>query len=202
MNLARYSLFLLCLAPFLKLVWGGFHAGLGVNPVEFVEHATGDWGLNFFCVTLAVTPLVRLTGWTWWMQRRRMLGLFVAFYATLHFLTYLLLDMELRFVEFLRDINRRPYIFVGFAAFVLLIPLTITSTDAMIRRLKKWWGRIHTLVYPAAILGVIHYLWLVKSDARRPLRYAAIIGLLLGYRVIMRARKSLSAAAPPPVPSP
>lgn len=187
--MSRAALFLLCLAPFLRLVWAGFHAGLGVNPVEFVEHATGDWALNFLCITLAVTPLVRLSGWTWWMKQRRMLGLFVAFYAVLHFLTYLGIDMEFNLGDVAHDVYKRPYIFVGFSALVLLIPLTVTSTDAMIRRLKKWWGRIHKLVYLAAILGVIHYLWLVKSDKHRPLRYAAVLAILIGYRVVMQLRQ-------------
>lgn len=194
------TLFFLCLAPFLKLVWSGFHAGLGVNPVEFVEHFTGDWALSFFCVTLAVTPLARVTGWTWWMQRRRMIGLFVAFYATLHFLTYLLLDMELDLGEFFRDVNKRPYIFVGFAAWVLLIPLTVTSNDAMIRRLKKWWSRLHMLIYPAAILGVIHFYWLVKKDKSEPLLYAGVLALLLGFRLVAYLKKRINASAPPPAP--
>jgi sulfoxide reductase heme-binding subunit YedZ len=190
------ALFLLCLAPFLKLVWAGFHAGLGVNPVEFVEHATGDWVLNFFCLTLAVTPLVKLTGWSWWARRRRMMGLFVSFYAALHFTTYFWLDMDLSVADALKDLAKRPYICVGFSAFVLLIPLTITSTDAMIRRLKRWWGRIHMLVYPAAILGVVHYLWLVKRDKTRPLEYAGVIAALLLFRAAWRFTGRLRAPAP------
>lgn len=186
----------MCLVPLLRLVWAGLHAGLGVNPVEFVEHNTGAWALNFFCITLAVRPLVQTTGWSWWMRRRRMLGLFVTFYATLHFLTYLLLDMELRMGEFFRDVNRRPYIFVGFAALVLLVPLTVTSNDWMIRRLKVWWGRIHWLVYPAAILGVVHFYWLLKKDKSEALLYGGVLALLLGYRVIAYLRTRLRAPLP------
>ncbi len=180
------ALFLLCLTPFLRLVWAGFHAGLGVNPVEFIEHYTGDWTLNFFCFGLAVTPLARLSGWSWWAKRRRMVGLFVFFYAALHFAIYLGIDTEFEINTILSDIERRRYITVGFASFTILAALAATSTDASIRLLRRWWPRLHSLVYPAAVLGVIHYYWLVKSDHRRPLRYAAIIGALLAYRVVVR----------------
>ncbi len=182
------ALFLLCLTPFLRLIWAGFHAGLGVNPVEFIEHATGDWALNFLCLTLCVTPFARLSGWSWWAKRRRMIGLFAAFYAALHFAIYLVFDAELEMNTILSDIGRRPYITVGFSAFVILAALAVTSTDAMIRLLRKWWGRLHKLVYLAAIFGVIHYYWLVKSDHRRPLRYAAIVASLLAYRVVIWVR--------------
>jgi sulfoxide reductase heme-binding subunit YedZ len=188
-------LFLVCLGPLFKLVWAGFHAGLGVNPVEFVEHATGDWTLRFFMLTLAVTPLVRLSGWSWWAKRRRMLGLFVAFYAALHFTTYFWLDAGLSVTEALHDVAKRPYICVGFSALVLLIPLAATSTDAMIRRLKRWWVRIHWLIYPAAILGVVHYLWLVKRDKTRPLEYAAVLSALLLFRVVWYLRARLRTAS-------
>ena len=187
------ALFLLCLTPFLRLIWAGFHAGLGVNPVEFVEHATGDWTLRFICLTLCVTPLSRLSGWSWWARRRRMIGLFTAFYAALHFGTYLIFDAELDVNTILSDIGRRPYITVGLAAFLILAALTVTSTDAMIRRLRKWWVRLHKLVYAAAVLGVVHYYWLVKSDHRRPLRYAIVIGVLLAYRFIVWLRVRVAA---------
>lgn len=187
---------LLCFGPFLWLVWLGLHARLGVNPVEFVEHRTGDWTLNFFCITLAVTPLVRLTGWSWWMQRRRMLGLFVFFYACLHFLTYSVVDMELDFGDIAHDIRRHPFVLVGFSALMLLVPLAVTSTDRMIRRLKRWWVRIHYLVYPAAVLGVVHYLWLVKADRRRPLEYGAVVGALLLVRVGLWAKRKVLTPAP------
>lgn len=150
---------------------------------------TGDWALNFFCISLTVTPLVRLTGWNWWRPRRRMLGLFVAFYAGLHFLTYLLIDQELDFAEVAADVQKRPYLLVGFLALVIVAILAATSTDAMIRRLKGWWVKLHMLVYPAAILGVLHYLWLVKADRSRPLRYAAVLAVLLGYRAFIAIRR-------------
>ena len=168
----------------MNLLWSGFHAGLGVNPVEFIEHSTGDWTLRFICFTLCVTPLSRLSGWSWWAKQRRMIGLFTAFYAALHFAVFLSLDAEFDMNAILSDIGRRPYITVGFAALVILAALTVTSTDAMIRRLGRWWTRLHKLVYAAAILGVIHYYWLVKSDHRRPLRYAAIVAALLLYRFV------------------
>jgi methionine sulfoxide reductase heme-binding subunit len=176
------------LFPLLRLVWAGLHARLGVNPVETVEHATGDWALNFLCITLAVTPLVRTTGWAWWMKQRRMLGLFVAFYATLHFLTYLTFDLEFEWGDLAHDIAKRPFILVGFLALLMITALAATSTDGMIRRLKKWWIRIHWLIYPAAVLAVIHYYWLVKSDHRWPLKYAAVVALLLAYRLGSRLR--------------
>ena len=183
------ALFLACLAPFLALLWRGLHAGLGVNPVETVEHSTGDWALRLLCITLAVTPVVRMTGWSWWAKRRRMLGLYVSFYAALHFLTYLVFDVEGSVPDFLRDVRKRPYILVGAAALALLAPLTATSTDAMIRRLKRWWVRIHALIYPAAVLAVLHYLWLVKADRRAPLRYGAVVGALLAWRAVDALRR-------------
>jgi len=177
-------------------VWAGFHAGLGVNPVEFVEHATGDWTLRFLCLTLCVTPLSRLSGWSWWAKRRRMIGLFTAFYAALHFSIYLVLDADLSAGAILKDVVKRPYITVGFIAFVILCALAATSTDAMIRRLRKWWARLHSLVYAAAVLGVVHYYWLVKADHRRPLRYAAAVAALLAYRAVVRLRARLAAPRP------
>lgn len=178
------ALFFACLIPFLRLIWLGTHAGLGVNPVEFVTHATGDWALNFFCVTLAITPLVRLTGWSWWAKRRRMLGLFVFFYAALHFLIFMSLDLEFAFADLGKEIARRPYICVGFASLVMLFVLAATSSDRAIRALGRWWGRLHKLVYPAAILGVVHYYMLVKSDTTMPLRYGVVMALLLGTRLV------------------
>ncbi len=147
---------------------------------------------------MCVTPLARLSGWSWWAKRRRMVGLFAAFYAAAHFCVYAGLDAELSPSAVLGDIGKRPYITVGFAALVILSALAVTSTDAMIRRLRKWWVRLHALVYAAAILAVVHYYWLVKSDHRRPLRYAAAVAVLLAYRVVVRLRAS-AAARPNPV---
>jgi methionine sulfoxide reductase heme-binding subunit len=184
------------------LIWLGAHARLGVNPVEYVEHDTGLWALRFFLITLACRPAAKLLGWSWWMQRRRLLGLFVTFYAAIHFLTYLFLDMELNWGDFFRDVKRRPYILIGFASLVLLVPLTVTSTDWAIRRLKLWWGRLHALVYPAAILGATHFWFVLKKDKTRAWEYAAVLGLLLGYRVIVYVRAKLPAApSAPPAPA-
>lgn len=190
------GLFLLCLAPFLRLAWLGAHAGLGVNPVEFVTHETGDWALIFFCLTLAIRPANKLAGWSWWARQRRMIGLFVFFYATLHFLTFLSLDLEFDFSSLGVEIRRRPYICVGFACWTILAALSATSTDWAIRAMKRWWGRLHTLVYPAAVLGAVHYYMLVKSDTRVPLRYAGVIGILLGYRLVDYLRRLRAQGAP------
>jgi sulfoxide reductase heme-binding subunit YedZ len=187
------AFFLLCLAPFLRLVWAGSHAGLGVNPVEFVEHATGDWALRILWVTLAVTPFVKTTGWSWFAKRRRMLGLFAFFYAFLHVATYLTLDNEFNFAEFVADVGKRPFIAVGAAAFALMAPLAATSSDWAIRKLKKWWSRLHRLAYPCAVLAAAHYLWLVKRDRTRPLEYIAVLAVLLGWRAATAVRTRLAA---------
>jgi sulfoxide reductase heme-binding subunit YedZ len=173
-------------------VWAAFHAGLGVNPVEYAEHQTGDWALNFICASLCMTPMARLTKSSWWAKHRRMIGLFAGFYATLHFLVYFGIDQELSVSDAWHDVAKRPYITVGFAAFVILAALSLTSTDAMIRRMKRWWGRLHKLVYVAAALAVVHYYWLVKSDHRGPLRYAVVIGALLSYRAVTKARSTFN----------
>jgi sulfoxide reductase heme-binding subunit YedZ len=185
------AFFLLCLMPFLRLVWAFFHAGLGVNPVEFIEHATGDWALRMLWITLAVSPLVKTTGWSWLAKRRRMLGLFAFFYAFLHVGIYLSLDAEFDMNAFLGDVTRRPYIAVGAGAFALLIPLAATSTDWAIRRLRKWWSRLHWLTYPSAVLAGVHYLWLVKRDRTRPIEYASVLAFLLIWRLIAAIRSRL-----------
>lgn len=185
------SVFLLGLLPAVVLLLDALSGGLGANPVEAITHRTGDWALRFLLITLAVTPLRQLTGWTWPGPLRRMLGLYAFFYATLHFLTYLVLDQFFDLTAIVEDIAKRPYITVGFTAFVLLIPLAVTSTNAMVRRLGgKRWKRLHRLVYLIGILGVVHYLWLVKADLREPLIYAAVLAVLLGARLVGRVRGS------------
>ena len=170
----RPLIFCLCLIPFGILLVRAFTDNLGVNQVETITHFTGDWALYFLLITLTVTPLRRVTGWNL-VRFRRMLGLYAFFYACLHFSTYLVFDHFFDLREIADDILKRPYITVGFSAFVLLIPLAATSNKAMIRRLKKRWKTLHKLVYLIAILGVLHYLWLVKADLRTP----ALLGLLL-----------------------
>ena len=171
---------------------------LGANPIEEITNQTGIWTLRLLLITLAVTPARRLTGWNRLIQLRRMLGLFAFFYGSLHFLTYIWLDQFFAIDEIIADVMERPFITVGFASFALLIPLAVTSTTAMIRRLGgKWWQRLHRLVYAIAIGGVVHYLWLVKADIQEPLIYGSILGGLLVYRVWdMYGRRLLAGMTP------
>lgn len=180
-------LFLLCLMPAGLLVKGFFDDALGANPIEAITHATGEWTLRFLLITLAVTPLRKLTHWHWLIRLRRMLGLFTFFYALLHFLTYVVLDQFFDGAAIVLDVLKRPYITVGFSAFVLLIPLAVTSTNAMVRRLGgRRWQALHRSVYGIAILGVMHYWWLVKSDLTQPILYGLVLAALLGFRVWWR----------------
>jgi sulfoxide reductase heme-binding subunit YedZ len=190
----RAAVFLLCLLPFLKLAWDAARGDLTANPIENLTHRTGFWALTLLLVTLSVTPVRRLTGWNRVIQYRRMIGLFAFFYACLHVAIYFGLDQLLSFEFILEDIAERPYITVGFTAWLLLIPLAITSTKGWIRRLGKRWQTLHRLIYVSAILGVLHFLWLVKADVRQPLIYAAVLATLFLLRlpVFRRIR-----AAPP-----
>jgi sulfoxide reductase heme-binding subunit YedZ len=163
-------------------------------------HWIGKTALNLLMITLMVTPVRHLAGWPHVVRIRRMLGLFAFTYALLHFLIYIVLDQELDFAGLLKDIAKRPYITVGFAALVILIPLAITSTNKMMRRLGRRWQTLHRWVYAAAVLGVIHYYWQVKRDVREPLIYAGILAILLGYRFVRRLRKSKPAARAPAAP--
>jgi sulfoxide reductase heme-binding subunit YedZ len=186
-------IFLFSLLPLAGLGWEAWTDALGANPIESITHTTGWWALAFVLIGLAVTPLRLLAGWPWLGRFRRMLGLFAFFYASLHLLTYLVLDQFFAWPEILRDIAKRPYITVGFTAFVLLIPLAATSTDGMIRRLGgQRWRRLHKLVFPIAVAGVLHYWWLVKKDITEPATFAAILGVLLTARVLHGIAKSHS----------
>ena len=179
-------LFLLCLVPLAKLALEIFGVGgmsLGANPIEELIHRLGIWGLNFLLITLAVTPLRRLTGKGWLLRFRRMFGLFAFFYVLMHFLTYAGLDQRFDLPVIFEDIIERPFITVGFTAFLLLIPLALTSTNAMMRRLGRRWQKLHRLVYLIAILGVVHFYWQVKLDTLEALIYAAILAVLLGFRL-------------------
>lgn len=178
----KILLFLLSLTPLARLAWLGFHDGLGANPIEFITHSTGTWTLVFLLITLSVTPLRRLTGRNDLIRYRRMLGLFAFFYACLHFTTYIWLDQFFDWSGIVKDVIKRPFITVGFASFVLLIPLAATSTHAMQRLLKRRWQQLHRLVYLIAIGGVAHYWWLVKKDITQPALYALALALLLGFR--------------------
>jgi len=189
----KIPVFILCLVPGLLLAWKGLHQDLGANPVEFITHATGDWTLRFLAITLTVSPLRRLLGLPDLIRFRRMLGLFAFFYGCLHFTTYLWLDKFFDFHEIVKDVWKRPFITMGFLAFISMAPLALTSTAGWIRRLGgRRWQMLHRLIYVSAIAGVIHYYWLVKSDVRKPLLYAAIVGLLLAERVVAARRKSAS----------
>ena len=179
----KFWVFGACLLPLARLVVFGASGGLGANPIEFITHSTGTWALAGLMVTLSITPLRRLTGRAGLIRYRRMLGLFAFFYACLHFITYVWLDQFFDPAAIAKDIVKRPFITVGFAAFVLLIPLAATSTHAMMRRLGRRWQQLHRMVYLVAALGVIHYLWLVKKDLTAPLIYGAVLGLLLVMRL-------------------
>ena len=177
-------MFLVSSIPFVLLSWGLLRGDLGINPVETLQHTTGDWTLRFLIFTLAITPLRKTFKLPELIRYRRMLGLFAFFYVVLHFLTYLGPDQSFNFSGMWDDVAKRKFVTVGFAAFVLLIPLAATSTAGMIRRLGgKRWQALHRLIYICAILGVIHYYWLVKSDVRKPLFYGALVAILLLWRV-------------------
>ena len=178
--------FVSCLIPFALLVFDAVTDQLGTNPVETMTHATGEWTLRFLLITLMITPMRRLLKLNWLLKLRRMLGLFAFFYASLHLLTYVWFDQYFDWGEILIDIPKRPFITIGFAAFVLLIPLALTSTNKMMRRLKKNWSRLHRLVYVIPVLGVIHFIWLVKADILEPLLYGLVLSVLLLYRVYVK----------------
>ena len=180
----KAGVFLAALVPLGAIVAATAAGELGANPVEALLHHFGEWSLRLMLATLAITPLRRLTGWSQAVRLRRMLGLFAFFYAALHLATYVVLDRSLLVEEILEDLTERPYIMVGFAAFVLLVPLAATSTNAMIRRLGgRRWRLLHRLAYAAAAAGVVHFWWLVKADVRDPLVHAAILALLLALRL-------------------
>jgi methionine sulfoxide reductase heme-binding subunit len=175
--------FIACLLPLALLAWRIGTNTLGPNPVEEVLHFTGLWALRLLLVTLAVTPLRRLTGVGWLLRFRRMLGLYAFFYVCLHFAVYLVLDRSFAWEEIVKDLTKRPYIIVGFAALVLLVPLAVTSTRGWVKRLGRRWQVLHRSVYLIAILGALHFIWLVKADLLEPLIYSAVLAVLLAFRV-------------------
>ena len=205
-------LFLVSLGPFGWLVWAALTGNLSANPLSDLTLETGIWTLRFICLTLALTPLRRITGWNPFIRFRRMAGLFAFFYGSLHFLTYAIADRfaSLDFPDGMlalstarnlltsigEDVYKRPYITVGFTAFTLMVPLAVTSTAGMIRRLGgKRWNRLHRLIYLTGMLAVVHYYWLVKADVRRPLIYGAVVGALLGVRVWWSRAKAIRSRA-------
>ena len=185
MKWAKAAVFVLCLVPLAWLIWGFRHDELGGNPVEYITHSTGDWTMRFLLITLLITPLRKATNLQYLLRFRRMLGLFAFFYGCLHFTTYLWLDQAFDLSSMGKDIVKRPFITAGFAGFVAMVPLALTSTKKMIALLGgKRWQMLHRLIYFSAVAGVIHYWWLVKSDIRKPLTYAIILAALLGFRLI------------------
>ncbi len=193
----KATLFLLCLAPLAMLVHGAATDALGANPIEVVTRDLGDWTLRFLLLTLAVTPLRRLSGFAWLPRLRRMLGLYAFFYAFLHFISYIWLDQFFDWSEIGTDILKRPFITVGFAAFLLLLPLAATSNNAMIRRLGgRLWQRLHRAVYAIALLAVLHFWWMVKRDVTEPMIYAGVLAVLLGMRLVWWWRRDGSATTP------
>jgi sulfoxide reductase heme-binding subunit YedZ len=187
----KVMVFLLCLLPVGKLgleIFGVAGWSLGANPIEELIHRLGKWGLNFLLITLAVTPLRKWTGLNWLLRFRRMLGLFAFFYVLLHFLTYAGLDQRFDIQVIVEDIVERPYITIGVSALLLLLPLAVTSTNGMMRRLGRRWQKLHRLVYVIAGLGVWHFYWQVKKDILEPSIYIFILAVLLGYRLLSRWR--------------
>lgn len=188
----KRGVFLLALVPLGNLAVAGFTDGLGANPIEKITRSTGYWTLTLLMITLAITPLRRLAGWQWPVRLRRMLGLFAFFYGCLHFSMYLVVDQFFDWEGIAKDIIKRPYITVGFPSFVLMLPLAITSSDGMIRRLGgKRWRQLHRLAYICAIGGVVHYWWLVKKDLTNPITFAALLSVLLGLRLFYAAKDAL-----------
>jgi sulfoxide reductase heme-binding subunit YedZ len=216
---AKPGVFVAALVPAAWTIWAFQTGALSANPLSDVTNETGVWTLRFLCVTLAITPLRRITGWNLVIRFRRMLGLFAFFYGTLHFLTYVIADRFASLIDFPdgivawstarnllaaigEDVYKRPYITVGFTALVLMLPLAVTSTAGWIRRLGgRRWQTLHRLIYVSAIGGVIHYWWLVKADVSRPQTYAVVVGLLLAFRVYWSRVRSTAPRARTSAPS-
>jgi sulfoxide reductase heme-binding subunit YedZ len=202
-RLYKPLVFLASLAPLAWLLcgaFGWFGAGLGADPVKKLEHEFGKTALNFLLLTLLVTPVRNLAGLPHLLRLRRMLGLFAFFYVVLHFTVYLVLDLELNFGTLFADIAKRPYITIGFTGLLLLIPLAVTSTNRMMRRLGRRWQKLHRLIYVIAALGVWHFYWQVKRDVREPLIYVGIVAVLLGYRWVRARAKATSSSGSATVP--
>lgn len=187
-NLIKRALFALALLPLLRVVLMGVQDKLGANPIETITRASGDWTLYLLCLTLALTPLRRLTGQSWLIRLRRMLGLFTFFYACLHFTTFLWFDHFFDLADMWTDVRKRPFITLGFTAFVLLIPLAVTSTHAMQQRLGRRWAQLHRLIYLIAVLAILHFWWMRagKHNFGEPLLMGAVVAILLGLRMVLR----------------
>jgi len=187
MTFPKLVVFINALIPLVLLLWDLYHKRVGPNPIEFATRTTGMLTLVFLCLALAVTPLRRIFGANKLVKFRRMLGLFAFFYGTLHLLTYVWFDRQFQFWSTVQDIGRRPFILIGMTAFVLMVPLAITSTNRMVKRIGgKRWARLHRLVYFAAVAGVVHFWMLVKADTSVPLTFGFVVVFLLGYRVLLK----------------
>ncbi len=186
---AKPVLFIICLIPLAIQFYGFFTDTLGANPIEAVTRRTGDWALRILLITLTVSPLRRLTGWNNLVKYRRMLGLFAFFYVCVHLSLYITLDKFFDFAEILDDVVKRPFITAGFTAFILLVPLAITSTNKMVERLQHRWILLHRLIYIIAMLAVLHFWWMVKADTREPAIYAFILAGLLGIRLFFYLKR-------------
>jgi sulfoxide reductase heme-binding subunit YedZ len=193
--LIRWAIFAASLLPVAWLVYNAYRGELTANPIEYLTHATGDWTLAFIVISLTITPLRRLTGWNEIVKLRRMLGLFAFFYASLHLTVWAFLDKFFDVPLMIEDISMRRFITIGMAAFLILLALAVTSNTASIRRLGRRWQTLHRLVYLAAILGVIHFWWLVKADITLPRRWAVAVAVLLGFRIWWAFRKRVLSAS-------
>jgi len=183
--IAKTFIWVACLTPLLRLGWKGLTGGLGANPIEFITLSTGTWTLVFLLATLAITPLRRLSGQSWLIRFRRLVGLFSFFHGVLHFITYVWLDKFFDVQDMIKDVAKRPFITAGFLAFLLLVPLAATSTAGAIRWMGgRRWQLLHRLIYVSGISAVVHFWWKVKADVRKPAIYAAVLGILLGLRLV------------------
>jgi sulfoxide reductase heme-binding subunit YedZ len=188
--IVKVLVFMLALVPVASLAYRTYTNDLGVNPAETLQLATGGWALKFLVITLAVTPVRRLTGWNRIIQYRRMLGLFSFFYACLHVLTYIVLDKYFAFGEMMADVVKRPFITAGFVAFVAMVPLALTSTKGWIRRLGRRWQLLHRLIYVSGVAAAVHFVWKVKVAIGEPVYYAIAVAVLLGFRVVWQLRSA------------
>ncbi len=184
-------LFLLLLAPLAMLAYRFYSEGFGANPIETINRFTGDWALRILLLTLAISPLIRITRWNNIIQYRRMIGLFAFFYVCVHLTSYIVLDQFFDFNAIIDDVFKRPFITAGFSSFILLIPLAITSTNKMVERLQYRWIQLHRLVYLIAMLAVLHFWWMVKVDTREPMIYAIILAVLLGFRLVYFIKRTV-----------
>jgi len=187
----KVLVFTLSLLPFFELLFAGINDQLGANPIETLHFGFGDWALRFLCIGLALTPIKIITGQSWSVRLRRMMGLFAFFYASLHLLVYVVLDLSLSWSALVDEVPKSPYILAGLVTYLLLLPLALTSTQSMQKRLGRYWLVLHRSVYAAAITALVHYFWLVKKDDTQPLIYAAVVTMLLTVRVVNFYQKQI-----------